>query len=477
MTLGLQRVHRLLEQLLVEIEVGARRRELNSVWFRPTARVTVDGQLENHPRIHVSYLRTVSYHLIGKPILFLDATASPLLNRLIFERPIRTRVFDCERKGRIIQVTRKTFSRQSLTGLGSNCQPVSAGLDRQAKLLREQIGRLAQNVADDHGSVAVFCNKQAEEQIQPNLPKDALTGHFGALRGMNRYEHCVAAIVIGREQPSVQDLERQARAFAAKLKRPFRSLVCIDGNAQYIRVPRPHRMRDGRLEFDLVDIHRDPIVNEVLDLIREAELVQAIDRVRAVRNFRVIYILTNIPLAKFGIVVDELVRWLSLVPKRSRLKKVYEEFGMLPLSAPDLYRIAPHEFSSLDSAKGYLKRHAISGSESQIKLLFGKVTPKSACLFQYKHSGRGVRWRPAIVDRERHSDPSQALSQALGREVGVRDNLDRYAPRTRRGFLSNSRKPSRPSVRTIKRREKTAASHRQLLARIREMEVDWSRVP
>lgn len=48
---GLQRVHRLLEQLIVEINVGARRREFNSVLFHPTARVMVDGQLESHPRI------------------------------------------------------------------------------------------------------------------------------------------------------------------------------------------------------------------------------------------------------------------------------------------------------------------------------------------------------------------------------------------------------------------------------------------
>jgi len=62
-------------------------------------------------------------------------------------------------------------------------------------------------------------------------------------------------------------------------------------------------------------------------------------------------------------------------------------------------------------ASAYLKRYGISGSKSPIVLLFGKMTPKSACSFEFKHRGLGVRSHPAIIDCERHSDPRAALSR------------------------------------------------------------------
>jgi hypothetical protein len=87
------------------------------------------------------------------------------------------------------------------------------------------------------------------------------------------------------------------------------------------------------------------------------------------------------------------------------------------LARPSREGLSASKFTGPASA--YLKRYGISGSKSPIVLLFGKMTPKSACSFEFKHRGLGVRSHPAIIDCERHSDPRAALSEALTREADV----------------------------------------------------------
>jgi hypothetical protein len=71
-------------------------------------------------------------------------------------------------------------------------------------------------------------------------------------------------------------------------------------------------MRDGSRREANVRVHPDRRVQAVVDQTREAEMVQAIDRLRLVHSARekTVYILCNIPL---DIPVDELVTWRELV--------------------------------------------------------------------------------------------------------------------------------------------------------------------
>ena len=83
-----------------------------------------------------------------------------------------------------------------------------------------------------------------------------------------------------------------------------------------------------------VQVHFDARCQTVLEQIREAEMVQAIDRVRPVFNRRKIFVLNNLPL---DLTVDRALSWPELRP--SNFVRAFARYGVLPLSACDLFRV------------------------------------------------------------------------------------------------------------------------------------------
>jgi hypothetical protein len=65
---------------------------------------------------------------------------------------------------------------------------------------------------------------------------------------------------------------------------------------------------DGRIKSGSVSVHPDPRVQAVVEQPREAEMLQAIDRLRLIHTEKrkTVYILCSVPL---DIPVDELVTW------------------------------------------------------------------------------------------------------------------------------------------------------------------------
>jgi hypothetical protein len=72
-----------------------------------------------------------------------------------------------------------------------------------------------------------------------DLPEHVASAHFGALRGLNSFEHCATAVVMGREQPSAQAIEALTRPFCATDAEPFIPI------GEYVLQSRGRRMRDG----------------------------------------------------------------------------------------------------------------------------------------------------------------------------------------------------------------------------------------
>ena len=74
-------------------------------------------------------------------------------------------------------------------------------------------------------------------------------------------------------------------------------------------------MRDGSTQSVKVKVHPDRRVQAVVEQAREAEMLQAIDRLRLIHSPRkkIVCILCNIPL---DIPVDELVTWKQLTGDR-----------------------------------------------------------------------------------------------------------------------------------------------------------------
>ena len=126
-------------------------------------------------------------------------------------------------------------------------------------------------------------------------------------------------------------------------KRPIRQIEQNGrGQAQYPYRERQYTMRDGTRRQVRVRVHPDRRVQAVVEQVREAEMVQAIDRLRLIHSERekLVLILCNIPLA---IPVDELVTWRQLTGDGRLLKalETCEENGWeaLPLAAKELTRL------------------------------------------------------------------------------------------------------------------------------------------
>jgi hypothetical protein len=343
----------------VRREYAQPRGRLTSVWFDPDRPVMVNGQLERQPRVVVSYLRPLRIRK-EVPVLCLDGTGSLDLNRKIFGDHMTFERFAVPRDAEVYQVTSKTFSRQSITGTDHKGNPRSAKNVREAATLRAQVVEFLSILP---GNVLLVSYKAAIEALLDDLPPHVATAHFGALRGLNSFEHCETVIVMGREQPSAQAIEALTRPFCADDPAPFLPI------GEYVAQTRGRRMRDPDA-FNLIEVqvHFDARCQTVLEQIREAEMVQAIDRVRPVFNRRKIFVLNNLPL---DLTVDHAMTWPKMRPGNFVLAFARE--GVLPLSAVDLTRCFPDLWRSEKAAEDALRWLRKTPGEPQIDSLFGRI--------------------------------------------------------------------------------------------------------
>jgi hypothetical protein len=124
----------------------------------------------------------------------------------------------------------------------------------------------------------------------------------------------------------------------------------------------------------------------VLEQIREAEMVQAIDRVRPIFNHRKVFVLNNLPL---DLTVDRAMTWPELRP--SKFARAYARHGVLPLSPGDLSRCFPDLWKSQAVAKEALRWWQKTGGESQIDILFGGIPLFSSGALRASYRRKGQR--------------------------------------------------------------------------------------
>jgi hypothetical protein len=339
-------------------ELPQPRAQLNSVWLEPDFRVTVAGATERQARVFVSSVRKPR---LAKeiPVLALDGTGSIDLNRKIFGDHMTHQRFAVPRDAEIYQATSKTFSRQSITGNDPRGNPRSAQKVHEAAKLRAQVIDLLKMLP---GKILLVTYKAAEEILKPDLPPHVQTAHFSALRGLNAYEHCETVVVMGREQPSAQAIEVSTRPFAAADAEPFLPV------GEYVPQSRGRRMRNGGANVVEVKVHPDTRCQTLLEQVREAEIAQAVDRVRPVFNRRRIIVLTNIAL---DLTVDHALTWPELRP--GKFAHAFAQHGMLPLSAGDLARAFPDLWQSEKVAEDALRWAKKTPGESPIDILLGGI--------------------------------------------------------------------------------------------------------
>jgi hypothetical protein len=170
-------------------------------------------------------------------------------------------------------------------------------------------------------------------------------------------------------------------------------------------------MRVGSRRQARVRVHPDWRVQAVVEQVREAEMVQAVDRLRLIHSERekTVYILCNIPL---DIPVDELVTWRELAgdDRLAEALALCEENGWdaLPLAPEKLSELFPELWGTEKAAERWLGNNPLDPSISIIRL-WGVIR-------SYRPVGRRGRWSKALV---RHgADPAEALAGVLGVNAG-----------------------------------------------------------
>jgi hypothetical protein len=127
----------------------------------------------------------------------------------------------------------------------------------------------------------------------------ARLGHYGNLRGSNAFEDCLIGFLIGREELPIEVIEADARALHYDTPTPIRFIEPDEKGAK--RLPNRtgwYTMRDDRRAQASITRHPDERCQWRVEAFREAEMMQALDRLRLIHNKepKLLFILSSVPL-------------------------------------------------------------------------------------------------------------------------------------------------------------------------------------
>lgn len=304
------------------------------------------------------------------PWVILDATADGTLVARLWPGARYERIV-AKRNAHVIQVHGLTASKERLT------KKITDGEN-----LRRKIGWLLETLP---GNGLLVTNKDAEVDVK--VPATWRSTHFGDFRGQDWAKDCDVVVVVGRPLPSAPDVERMARALfydrpdvaltlwsdvtpdgkrAAKAKRVKGRLLDRTGAGRYDEFEVPFNIRQSELQRRYgapatkagvrTWRHVDRVVEALRFQICEADVEQAMDRVRAVwtDTAKLVVLINETPL---HVPVDELVAWHDL----SRGLKVRVAFarlgGFLPSDPGWLAKRFPDLWKSPKAAKEDLLRY------------------------------------------------------------------------------------------------------------------------
>lgn len=392
----------------IRLEIDQPRNRFNAVVYDPKKTVMIGGEWVRQKSFVV--WRMAKLRVAKKtPVLLLDGTGDEWLNEKVWGKIEHTHV-PVARTAKVIGTTGRDYSKQSITGTDREGRPIAAKQEESAKL-RSDLATLVQAVAADHGSVFVAATAKAEKALVEVLPPDTAHGHFGALRGVNAWEKSEAAIVIGREQPSPTAVENQTRAFLADEAEPLLPV------SRYVRQSRCRRMADKTTTVSEVEVHPDLRVQKMLEQIREAEIVQAVDRCRPIFNVRHIWVLNSVVC---DLTYDLIRSHSDLTAGGSRLERAWRFNGVIFTSPTDLSAANLNLWETATAAEEYVRRHLIT-VEVQNRYLIWKTTVikfaegfgDQSHAYRYRVAGRRGPTPTAYVS-DRHSDPRAAVESLLG---------------------------------------------------------------
>jgi hypothetical protein len=387
--------------------------ELALPFDRAKSRCVVHRWHATKERWLVVIRRRSDLNLSNVPTLILDADANEDVLRTIFPTLQVTRL-DVERNAHVVQVCDRRAGTYTLTADNPKARKRIADVQRL-------IDRRAQAV-----DVRVLVNGPLAVRKLLKLPPGVAYAHNNSLLGLNAHSKCEEVIVVGRNQAPITAYEDMT---AALLWDEGRELATIE-DGKLLPAVRGYRMASGeKVGRDLLwAVHPEPLTQALIELSRERQIVQAADRIRAVRAQRPkrIWLLSDLPAP---ITVHELRTWDEVVDGGTRLEQAWDRTiaaggRALPITPKHLSNCFPDLFSSEEAAKLHLKRPAarrwletLQGGRTLIESLYKGATPLPA-LAAYRAQGQTGSEARALVDgRLSAGEARVALESALGSPV------------------------------------------------------------
>ena len=328
----------------------------------------------------------------GIPILFIDADLNEDVIKL-FRPDTKVINIPVERKATVHQFS-KTLSEYSR---------------KNNKNVFDEINTFLGLVNQDKSTLIVTTKKLRKELTKESKTQMKQTGryekasinHFANLRGLNEFKHFNRVIIIDRNQPNNEHLEQRAKALW--FDTDINITTCKDkGEQTYPRRKSGLRMKDHSKQSVNVSYHPDKHVQALLRIHREAEITQALDRLRLLRgnnNNRQVFIATSIPV---DITVDYYWDWNLL----QRIIKLLEISPILPFYPEHFLRVFPD-----DKVKSIRGVQNLTKKLSYAHLLMSQYISNCA-LFEYKHNESRERARALISSNI--INPKEALENTLG---------------------------------------------------------------
>ena len=273
------------------------------------------------------------------PVLYLDATADPVITDAYLPA-MQSHQIDVQQLAVVSQVYDRTGSNSFWNNkIGQEQQNLfEPTYDPQHNDMAALIAILNE-WAKAGESPLLVAHKDLCDQLRghPKLDGGVAVAHFMSLRGSNAYEDRSVIFITGRNQPPLDDIERQARAIFGNSGNPLNyddlENLPLDQVDYWLSKRSSHPPA-----AITVRSFSDPRIEAVQKQIREAETVQAIARLRLVWSTyqKRVFLLSNLPVE---MPVDHLIEFNELMPDRLEMELI--KTGDLPLTPLGLEKIRP----------------------------------------------------------------------------------------------------------------------------------------
>jgi hypothetical protein len=365
--------------------------------------------------VRLAYRKPLHKTWAQMPMLLLDATAQRELVEAVLG-PVEAVEVRAElpRSVEVVQVCdqampRHFFHRREREGgerldtwRKRNREALADLLEVEGKAAKEAGGRAACILQKDP---ELLLREEATERLEG---AGVELGHFGAVRGLDRWRDVRTLVVVGRTLPAPADVELVAGVLFGRVVEPV-------GERYPVELVRLEGRAGGFPEAVEVPCHPDRGAEAVRSAVCEGELVQAVGRARAVRRggdapLRLL-VVGNLPIP--GLPPDRLVRWSSLVPGRFDL--VGARWGVIPLSPAALVKAGGWE--KVEAARSALRRVDLMGSSPLREHPLKGLTPFST-RWAYRLPGQRGKASLALGQPDAAAT-REALEVLLGLQLAV----------------------------------------------------------